>query len=65
MFAIASVTKVCTGIPLAQAVVNGEVWLDDPISMVLPMYAFLSGYRLTRAPGSAFEYSNTISSTHA
>jgi CubicO group peptidase (beta-lactamase class C family) len=106
VFEIGSITKVFTGILLAQAVVNGEVKLDDPISMVLPegvtapeyegrsitlldlathtsglprmpsnfhpkdpsnpyadytmdqMYDFLSGYRLTRAPGSTFEYSN-------
>ena len=105
VFEIASVTKVFTGILLAQAVLNGEVKLDDPISMYLPagvtapeyegksitlldlathtaglprwpsnvpvvgsnpfadytidqMYDFLSGYRLTRAPGSTYEYSN-------
>jgi serine-type D-Ala-D-Ala carboxypeptidase/endopeptidase len=106
VFEIASVTKVFTGILLAQAVVNGEVKLDDPISMYLPegvtapeyqgrsitlldlathtagfprwptnngpvvgknpladytvdqMYDFLSGYRLARAPGSTYEYSN-------
>jgi len=96
LFEIASVTKVFTGILLAQAVLNGEVKLDDPISMYLPegvtapeyegksitlldlathtaglpreainsnstidqMYAYLSGYRLTRAPGSTYEYSN-------
>ena len=106
VFEIGSVTKVFTGILLAQAVLNGEVKLDDPISMYLPegvtapeyegrsitlldlathasglprmpsnfhpkdpsnpyadytmdqMYDFLSGYRLTRAPGSTCEYSN-------
>jgi serine-type D-Ala-D-Ala carboxypeptidase/endopeptidase len=106
VFEIGSITKVFTGILLAQAVLNGEVKLDDPISMVLPegvtapeyegksitlldlathtaglprwpsnnspevwnnpfanytmdlMYDFLSGYRLTRAPGSMYEYSN-------
>jgi CubicO group peptidase (beta-lactamase class C family) len=97
VFEIGSVTKVFTGTLLAQAVVNGEVQLDDPISMYLPegvtapeyegrsitlldlathtsglprdainpysstidqMYAYLSGYRLTRAPGSTYEYSN-------
>ena len=100
VFEIASITKVFTVILLAQAVLNGEVKLDDPISMYLPegvlapeyesksitlldlathtsglprvpggvssyanytpdqMYAFLSGYRLTRAPGSTYEYSN-------
>ncbi len=36
VFEIASITKVFTGILLAQAVVNGEVKLDDPISMYLP-----------------------------
>jgi serine-type D-Ala-D-Ala carboxypeptidase/endopeptidase len=106
VFEIASITKVFTGILLAQAVINGEVKLDDPISIYLPegvtapeyegrsitlldlathtaglprwpsnnspevwnnpfanytmdrMYDFLSGYRLTRAPGSTYEYSN-------
>jgi CubicO group peptidase (beta-lactamase class C family) len=105
VFEIASVTKVFTGTLLAQAVLNGEVKLDDPISMYLPegvsapeyegrsitlldlathtaglprwpsyseeawnnpftdytmeqMWAFLSGFRLTRAPGSLYEYSN-------
>jgi len=106
VFEIASVTKVFTGTLLAQAVLNGEVRLDDPISMYLPegvtapeykgtpitlldlathsagfprwpnnniprdsrnpfagytldlMYEYLSGYRLTRAPGSTYEYSN-------
>jgi CubicO group peptidase (beta-lactamase class C family) len=106
VFEIGSITKVFTGTLLAQAVLNGEVQLDDPISMYLPegvlapeyegrpitlldlathtsglpglpsnfhpedpsnpyadytldqMYDFLSGYRLTRAPGSTFEYSN-------
>ena len=104
VFEIGSITKVFTGILLAQAVLNGEVKLDDPISMYLPegvtapeyegrsitlldlathtsglpresfhprdesnpyadytmdqMYVFLSGYRLTRAPGSSFKYSN-------
>jgi CubicO group peptidase (beta-lactamase class C family) len=98
VFELASVGKVFTRILLAQAVVNGEVQLDDPISMYLPegvtapeyegksitlldlathtsglswhsiepehssytldqMYTFLSGYRLTRAPGSDYEYS--------
>ncbi len=106
VFEIGSITKVFTGILLAQAVVNGEVKLDDPISMYLPegvtvpeyegrsitlldlathtagfprwpsnnssrdssnpfadhtldqMYDFLSGYRMRRAPGSTYEYSN-------
>jgi len=96
VFEIGSVTKVFTGTLLAEAAVNGEVQLDDPISKYLPkrvaapeyegraitlldlathtsglprdpigasstigqMYAYLSGYRLTRAPGSTFEYSN-------
>ena len=97
VFQIYSITKVFTGILLAQAVLNGEVKLDDPISMYLPegivapeyegrhitlldlathtsglprdpidsfsstidqMYVFLYKYRLTRAPGSTFEYSN-------
>ena len=106
VFEIGSISKVFTGILLAQAVVNGDVKLDDPISMFLPegvtapmyegrsitlldlathtsglprepsnshpkdpsnpradytmnqMYDFLSGYRLTRAPGSSYEYSN-------
>jgi CubicO group peptidase (beta-lactamase class C family) len=95
VFEIGSITKVFTGILLAQAVLHGEVKLDDPISMYLPegvtvpeyegksitpldlathtsglprdvydlrtfeqMYAFLSGYRLTREPGSSYGYSN-------
>ena len=106
VFEIGSITKVFTGTLLAQAVVNGEVRLDDPISLYLPegvvapeyegraitlldlathasglprmptnfhpkerknpyadytfdqVYDFLSGYRLRRAPGSSFEYSN-------
>jgi D-alanyl-D-alanine-carboxypeptidase/D-alanyl-D-alanine-endopeptidase len=98
VFELASIGKLFTGTLLAQAVVNGEVQLDDPISMYLPegvnapayegrsitlldlathtsglpwgdikpmdssytldqMYGFLSGYRLTRAPGSQYEYS--------
>ena len=36
VFEIGSITKVFTGILLAQAVLNGEVKLDDPISMYLP-----------------------------
>ena len=36
MFQIGSITKVFTGILLAQVVINGEVKLDDPISMYLP-----------------------------
>ncbi|HSR48682.1 MAG TPA: serine hydrolase [Anaerolineales bacterium] len=36
VFEIGSISKVFTGILLAQAVVNGEVQLDDPISMYLP-----------------------------
>lgn len=106
VFEIASNTKVFTGTLLAEAVLNGEVQLDDPISTYLPegvtvpeyegrtitlldlathtsglprepswdspsdpmnpyadytidqMYDFLSGYHLTRAPGSEYLYSN-------
>jgi D-alanyl-D-alanine-carboxypeptidase/D-alanyl-D-alanine-endopeptidase len=99
VYEIGSITKVFTGILLAQAVINGEVKLDDPISMYLPegvtapeyegrsitlldlathysalptfccdnlceeytmdqLYYTLSGYQLTRAPGSKWEYSN-------
>jgi len=36
VFEIGSITKVFTGILLAQAVLNGEVQLDGPISMYLP-----------------------------
>ena len=36
VFELASVGKVFTGILLAQAVMNGEVQLEDPISMYLP-----------------------------
>jgi len=98
VFELASIGKVFAGTLLAQAVVNGEVQLDDPISMYLPegvtapeyegrsitlldlathtsglswrgiepkhssytldqMYAYLSVFRLTRAPGSRYEYS--------
>ncbi len=35
-FEIGPITKVFTGILLAQAVLNGEVKLDDPISMYFP-----------------------------
>jgi len=106
VFQIESMGKLFTGSLLAQAVLNSEVSLDDPISMYLPegvtspeyegkpitlldlathtsgfphmpgnlhpkdpgnpfgdytldqMYDFLSGYRLTRAPGSIYEYSS-------
>ena len=36
VFELASIGKVFTGTLLAQAVVNGDVQLDDPISMYLP-----------------------------
>lgn len=36
VFEIGSITKLFTGTLLAQAVLNGEVKLDDPISMYLP-----------------------------
>ncbi len=99
VFELQSIGKMFTGSLLGLAVQNGEVKLDDPISMYLPegvtapeyegraitlvdltthtsglpyqgigpedasytleqMYAFLSGYRLTRVPGSQSEYSN-------
>jgi D-alanyl-D-alanine-carboxypeptidase/D-alanyl-D-alanine-endopeptidase len=99
VFEIGSITKVFTGTLLAQAMLNGEVKLDDPISMYFPegitapeyegrpitlldlathysslppftttnlcidytmdqMYDFLPRYRLTRASGSSYEYSN-------
>ena len=99
VFEIGSIGKGFTGILLAQAVLSGEVRLNDPISLYLPegvvapeyegrsitlldlathysglppftttnlcdeytldqMYDFLSGYHLTRAPGSMYEYSN-------
>ena len=99
VYEIGSITKGFTGILLAQAVLNGEVQLEDPISMYLPegvtapeyegksitlldlathtsglptfccenlceeftmdqLYSTLSGYQMTRAPGSAHEYSN-------
>jgi D-alanyl-D-alanine-carboxypeptidase/D-alanyl-D-alanine-endopeptidase len=99
VFEIGSITKVFTGILLAQAVEAGEVQLDDPISLYQPegvtapeyegksitlldlatnysalpgyrttnlceeytvdqMYADLSGFRLTYAPGSMYAYSN-------
>lgn len=106
VFEIGSVTKVFTGLLLADAVERGEMELDDPISKYLPpavkvpsrngrkitlldlathtsglprlpdnlsprdannpyadysvkqMYAFLSGYTLTRDIGATYEYSN-------
>jgi CubicO group peptidase (beta-lactamase class C family) len=97
VYEICSITKVFTGFLLVQAMMHGEVQLDDPISMYLPegvtapeyedraitlldlafhtsglprfdttpkdytmdqLYAYLSGYQLTRAPGSTYEYSN-------
>jgi D-alanyl-D-alanine-carboxypeptidase/D-alanyl-D-alanine-endopeptidase len=99
VFEIGSITKVFTGILLAQAVEAGEAQLDDPISLYLPegvtapeyegqsimlidlatnysalpgyrttnlceeytvdqMYADLSGFRMTYAPGSMYAYSN-------
>jgi CubicO group peptidase (beta-lactamase class C family) len=98
VFEIGSVTKTFTGLLLAQAVVAGQVKLDDPVDTAaspgrpmtlldlathtsgLPrqpgnlapahgddpyadygrpaLKAFRSGYRLTRAPGSAYAYSN-------
>jgi len=102
VFEIGSVTKLFTGILLAQGVENNEVQLDDPISLYLPegviapeyegksitlldlathysglppfrttnlceeytidqMYGYLSEVRLTRAPGSMYEYSNFAS----
>jgi CubicO group peptidase (beta-lactamase class C family) len=106
VFELASIGKVFTGVLLAQAVVKGEVQLDDPISMYLPegvtapayegrsitlldlathtsglswsgieprhasytldqMYAHLSSIRLTRTPGSTWEYSGFgMDSTH-
>jgi CubicO group peptidase (beta-lactamase class C family) len=106
VFEIGSMTKVFTGLLLAEAVRRGEVALDEPIQRLLPasvhaperdgraitlldlathtsglprlpsnlkpkdplnpyadytvedLYAFLNGYRLTREPGSQYEYSN-------
>ena len=43
VFEIGSITKVFTGILLAQAVVNGEVKLDDPISHVSPRRGYGAG----------------------
>ncbi len=107
LFEIASLTKIFTGLMLADAVVRGEARLDDPLSDYVPagvkvpafeghaitltdlathtadlplrpnnlnaapdapnkyagyslqaLYAGLPDYRLTRRPGSQFEYSN-------
>ena len=106
VYEIGSITKVFTGVVLADMAVRGEVALDDPVQRYLPdsvrvpgtdsqpvtlrllsaqrsglprlptnfaprdstnpyadydaarLYAFLSGYTLTRAPGAAYEYSN-------
>jgi CubicO group peptidase (beta-lactamase class C family) len=106
VFEIGSITKVFTGVLLADMARRGEVRLDDPVSQYLPeevrvpsrggreitlldlsthhsalprlpsnlspadasnpyadytveqMYAFLSGYELTRDIGAEFEYSN-------
>lgn len=104
IFQIASLTKVFTGLLLADAVVRGELGLDDPLDLHLPvpaprfegrsislrdlathtsglplrpesrtdrsqddpyagygeadLHADLQAVRLTRPPGSAFEYSN-------
>jgi CubicO group peptidase (beta-lactamase class C family) len=104
IYEIGSLTKLFTGILLAQAVSDGKVKLDDPIQQYLPLdvhaptykdipitlvelathrsglprdpskryrpypfseaytqqnlYTWLSGYRLTRAPGEEYEYSN-------
>ncbi len=104
IYEIGSITKLFTGILLAQAVQAGKVRLDDPIQTYLPsdvtaptyddvpitlgelathhsglpfvpdktqsanpfddgysvqdLYAWLDGYRLTRTPGSEYEYSN-------
>jgi CubicO group peptidase (beta-lactamase class C family) len=105
-FEIGSITKVFTGILLADLAQRGEVGLDDPIAGYVPpgtrvpewsgqaislldlatqssalprmpdnmaprdaqnpyadygldrMYQFLGGYRLPRAPGERYEYSN-------
>ncbi len=101
VFAVDSVTKVVTGLLLADMVVRGEVRLDDPVDRYLPpgvrapgrggrkitlldlathtagfpadppdvnesapetysaerLNRFVSGFQLTRDPGSAWEYS--------
>lgn len=106
VYEIGSITKVFTGVLLADMALRGEVGLDDPVKLYLPdsvrvpgtdsqpitlrllsaqrsglprmplnfaprdpanpyadydaarLYAFLDGYRLNRAPGAAYEYSN-------
>jgi len=106
VYEIGSITKVFTGVLLADLAVRGEVGLDDPVRRYLPdsvrvpgtdsqpitlrllsaqrsglprmplnfaprdpenpyadydadrLYAFLDGYRLSRAPGATYEYSN-------
>ena len=106
VYEIGSITKVFTGVLLADLAVHGEVGLDDQVRRYLPdsvrvpgtdsqpitlrllsaqrsglprmplnfaprdpenpyvdydaarLFAFLDGYRLSRAPGAAYEYSN-------
>ncbi len=94
IYEIGSITKVFTGILLAEAVNDGKMKLDDPIQGYLPggvyapdykgipitlnelathrsglprdlnsdslsdLYAWLNGFRLSRAPGAEYVYSN-------
>ncbi|HTP01450.1 MAG TPA: serine hydrolase [Anaerolineales bacterium] len=94
VYEIGSITKLFTGILLAQAVLAGDVKLDDRIQKYLPdgirapayknkpitlldlathrsglprdpatddigaLYQWLNGYRLPRAPGAEYSYSN-------
>jgi len=106
VYEIGSITKVFTGVALADMALEGEVGLDDPVKLYLPdsvrvpgtdsqpitlrllsaqrsglprmplnfaprdpenpyadydaarLYAFLGAYKLARAPGAAYEYSN-------
>jgi D-alanyl-D-alanine-carboxypeptidase/D-alanyl-D-alanine-endopeptidase len=106
VYEIGSITKVFTGVTLADMALEGEVGLDDPVKLYLPdsvrvpgtdsqpitlrllsaqrsglprmplnfaprdpenpyadydaarLYAFLGAYKLARAPGAAYEYSN-------
>jgi D-alanyl-D-alanine-carboxypeptidase/D-alanyl-D-alanine-endopeptidase len=106
VYEIGSITKVFTGVTLADMALGGEVDLDDPVRLYLPdsvrvpetdslpitlrllsaqrsglprmplnfaprdpdnpyadydaarLYAFLNAYKLMRAPGAAYEYSN-------
>jgi CubicO group peptidase (beta-lactamase class C family) len=72
VFEIGSITKVFTGILLADMVAKGEVAYSDPVSKYLPdsatmptrdgqeitLFEFLSDHELERDIGASYEYSN-------